>query len=68
MQGFYVVRNGTYDWHVRYSRFGCNSEIVATYKHASKARTYARQRNNLLTHGVTLLPTYSPVTGRRIPA
>lgn len=47
MLGYYVVRNGLHDWHVRYSAHGCNSCIVKTFKTAAAARAYARKANRL---------------------
>ena len=45
MTGYYVVRDRTRHWLVKYSRFGCNSEIVAEFESATAARAFARRKN-----------------------
>lgn len=45
MIGFYIDQSGPRHWLVKYSRFGCNSEIVATFEHRSSALAYAAKRN-----------------------
>jgi hypothetical protein len=46
MLGYYVVKNAKNDWHVKFSRFGCNSYIVETFKSAKAARYYAMKANS----------------------
>ena len=45
MIGYFVVRDHAYHWLVKYSRFGCNSEIIATFITATAARAYVRRMN-----------------------
>ena len=48
MPNYYVVKNGARDWHVRFTRFGCNSEIIETFTNAASARAFAKKKNREL--------------------
>ena len=45
MPRYFVVRDHARHWLVRFSRFGCNSEIVAVFEYASQARAFVRRKN-----------------------
>jgi hypothetical protein len=48
MTYYYVVKNASRDWHVKLTRFGCNSEIIETFTCSASARAYARKLNKTL--------------------
>ena len=48
MSRYYVVKNRSRDWAVRFTRFGCASDVVETFTTAAAARAYARKLNQTL--------------------
>jgi hypothetical protein len=42
---YFVVRDSARHWLVKFSRFGCNSEIVAEFDNARAARACAAKLN-----------------------
>ncbi len=45
MTGYYVERDKARHWLVKFSEFGCNSEVVAVFDNSRSARAHARKMN-----------------------